>query len=129
MFGAIIGTIISGAAKIGIGTIANRLSEAYLAKENAKTDREKLKADVTINMLEARKEVMIAESAFFWPTMLRSIMRALWGLPPAIYFAKLWLWDKVLGWGTTDGISDNMMWVAMAAVSFYFLTEMIGPKK
>ena len=38
-----------------------------------------------------------------------------------VYFAKLLIWDKVLGWGVTDSLKgDASTWAGMI-MSFYFL--------
>jgi hypothetical protein len=38
----------------------------------------------------------------------------------AIYFGKLLIWDKVLGFGTTDGLQGFAATTANLVVSFYF---------
>ena len=106
-------------ANLGIGTIVSRLAAAYEAREKAKTDTERIKADTAIRTLEARRDVMVAEAG----SRLNALIRALFALPPAIYFAKLYLWDKVLQLGTTDPLSDELWWVATAVIGFYFLHD------
>lgn len=113
----------------GLGSLADKLADAYIRKEEAKNNKERMKADIEISALESRRDVLIAESVHFWPVFIRSTVRLLWALPPAIYFAKLWVWDKVLGLGVTDDISDRMMWIATVVVGFYFLLEVSDSKK
>ena len=106
-------------AKIGIGSIATKIADAYQAKQNAQTDREKIAADERIKMLEARRDVMVAEGN----TPINAIIRALFALPVAIYYGKLFLWDKVLAWGATDPLSPDLQWTARIVIGFYFLYE------
>ena len=44
-------------------------------------------------------------------------------LPFVIYNAKLVLWDKVLGLGSTDGLSAELFQVELACIGFYFLYD------
>ena len=57
---------------------------------------------------------------------INAIMRAGFGLPPMIYLAKLYLWDKVLGWGVTDPLSPELWNVLWTVVGFYFLDQITG---
>jgi hypothetical protein len=106
-------------AKIGIGTIVDRLAAAYEAREKARNDRERIVAEERIKALEARRDVQIAEA----PSRINTVIRALFALPVAVYFAKIFLWDKVLGLGTTDALSPELEQVAWAIIGFYFLLE------
>ena len=115
--------MLSFLASIGIGGIVKQIAAAVEARENAKTDQERIAADERIKALQARRDVMIAEGS----TPVNSIIRALFALPVAIYYGKLFLWDKVLGWGATDPLSQNMADFAQIVVGFYFLAE-VGPR-
>lgn len=113
-------TVLAGwLAKVGIGTIVSKLAAAYEARENAKTSREKLAADARVKALEARRDVLVAEGQ----TPVNAFMRAALALPIVIYNAKIIVWDKVLGWGVTDPLSDEMTWTARVVIGFYFLYE------
>ena len=118
MFASIIGML----AKAGIGTIADRIASAYEAKQKATTDKEKIAADERIKGLEARRDVQMAEAG----SRINAIMRAGFGLPPMIYLAKLYLYDKVLGWGATDPLSPELWNVLWTVVGFYFLDQITG---
>lgn len=108
-----------------ISGIANKIADAYKAKQQAQTDEAKIEADTRIKTLEARRDVLVAESRH----PINALIRMMFALPPAVYFAKLWIWDKVLGWGITDPISDDMRYVLMAVIGFYFLYEIAGRLK
>jgi hypothetical protein len=103
----------------GLPAITRQIADAYAAKQNALTDQERIAADVQIKTLEAKRDVMVAESR----SPLNQMMRALYAVPPGIYLAKIYLWDKVLGWGSTDGLTPLLEGVMWTAVSFYFLQD------
>jgi hypothetical protein len=100
-----------------LATIAGKIAEARIAAANAQTDREKISSEERVRTLEQRRAVLVAESG----SRLNSLMRAAYGVPPAIYLGKLYVWDKVLGWGVTDPLSPMMENVLWTVVGFYFL--------
>lgn len=106
-------------AQIGIGSIVDKLANAYVELENAKNDRERIVAEQKIKALEARRDVQIAEAG----TPINALIRLLFALPVAIYFGKIYLWDKVLGWGVTDPLSPQLTEIAWVIISFYFISE------
>lgn len=106
-------------AQLGIGTIVSRLAAAYEAREKAKTDAERIAADVQIKRLEARAAVQAAEAG----SRINALVRMLFALPVAIYYGKLFLYDKVLALGATDPLSDDLTWTARVIIGFYFLFE------
>ena len=103
-------------AKLGIGSIANNLAQAYLAKQNAKTEEERIAVDERIKMLEAQAAAQ---------RPLDAIIRAIFAVPVAVYFGKLFLYDKVLAWGATDPLSPDLKQVAMVIIGFYFLHAIV----
>ncbi len=112
-------TALGFIAKLGIGPIALQLAEAFKARENAKTDAAKIAADERIAGLRARAKLQAEEPAFG----LNTIVRACYGLPPAIYLGKIFIYDKVLGLGTTDSLSPELWQVTMVAIGFYFVSD------
>jgi hypothetical protein len=107
-------------AKVGIGTIANRLAAAYEAREKAKTDKEKIAADERIKTLQARRDVLVAEAG----NRVNGWMRAALAMPVAIILWKVFVYDKAIGqWtrGTTDALSPELWQVVMIVIGFYFL--------
>jgi len=97
--------------------IAGQLAKAYTDLANAKTDADRIKADVTIKQLEARQAALANGG---WIT---AVVQALWALPFIIYAWKLVVWDKVLAWGATDPLGDTMGSVMVTIVGFYFLSS------
>src|SRR3990167_5233557 len=106
-------------ANLGIGTIVSRLASAYEAREKAKTDTERILADTRIAQLQARAAVQTAEAR--WP--INGIIRLLFAFPVAVYYGKIFLWDKALGLGAPDALTDDLTWTARVIIVFYFLFE------
>lgn len=116
------GTLFAFLAKVGIGSIASRIAAAYEARQKATTDTEKLAAEERIKTLEARRDVLVAESG----SCLNALMRAALATPVAIILWKIFVFDKALGqWtgGTTDALSPELWHVVMIVIGFYFLSE------
>lgn len=101
-----------------IGKIAESLAQAYAAKQSATTDQERIAADAKIKTLEARRDVLVAESRH--PGNV--IMRGLLALPVAAILWKIFVWDKCLGLGATTMSPDtwHVVWIVLG---FYFLAE------
>jgi len=99
--------------------VTDRIAEVRIAKESTKSNREKLRADITLKQLEARQQVLIAEQQHRLTRWIRPAIAA----PFAIYVWKVVVWDKVLGLGVTDPLDDRMWWIATTVVGAYFLTR------
>lgn len=106
-------------AKIGIGSIATKLAAAYEAHAKAKTDQEKIAAQERIDHLKSIRDVQIAEAG----SPINGIIRAGFALPVMLYYGKIFLVDKVLGWGSTDPLSAELYDIAMIVIGFYFVSE------
>jgi hypothetical protein len=98
-----------------LGGLAGKLADAYKAKAAAQTDEARIAADVIISQLQARQAAVIAGGRWIAP-----IQAAFAGMF-LIYYAKLIIWDKVLGLGVTDGLSPSLENLSMIVISFIFL--------
>jgi hypothetical protein len=115
-----------GIASIGMkvlgwltGGVADKLLNAYQMKLNAKNDKERIQADILIETLEKQRDVLIAEQGH-WITKW---IRPAFAFPFVVYVNKIVIWDKVLGWGTTDDLSPEQ-WQLMGIVfGAYFLSR------
>lgn len=65
---------------------------------------------------ELNASVVIAEQGNW---MTRSV-RPIWSLPFILFTWKVIVWDKLLGWGTTDPLDPKMWGVFMLMVGAYF---------
>ena len=105
------------------GPFAKAAVEAYRAKLSAENTSEKIAAELTAKELaveqrerEIAAKVVIAEQGR-WYTALP---RPLFALAFIIYAWKVVVWDKVLGWGTTDPLSGEVAQWAMIVLTAYF---------
>lgn len=106
-----------------INGITNAIANAEIAKMNATTDQDRIAAQATIDTLNARRDVMVAESAH---SNINGVMRFLIAIGPATYLTKIFVYDKVLGFftdGRTDPLDSNLWAVVTAVVGFYFLYD------
>ena len=108
-----------------LSKIANQLIEAKARKLDAKTEQDRIKADVLINQLEARQAVLVAEQGS-WMTRF---IRPLFALPFIIYNFKVIVYDKVFGLGVTDGLSASYWQLQMVIFGAYFLTRGFEKRK
>lgn len=96
------------------GGLLDRLADAYEARHNAKTERERIAAEVDIARLEQQQ----ANRAL--GGKITALVQAAWAAPFVIYNAKLLVWDKVLGLGATDTLSAELVGLQTTIVQFYF---------
>ena len=117
MIARIIGWVTGGA----LDRIGGHLKDAYLAKQKAQTDEQKLEADILIRQLEGREAVLIAEQSSGITRWIRPAI----AFPFVAYLWKVVLWDKVLGFGVTDPLSTELGEIMMVMIGAYFLTRPI----
>lgn len=120
-----------------VNGITNAISNERLKLIDAKTDQERIRAQERINSLQAKRDVLVAESG---RSSVNAFLRGSIGASAAIIIAKLLVWDKVVGsfYGCAGEVGRNMMgcesfrtdvidgnqWAVISAVvGFYFLYE------
>ena len=105
------GPVINGL----IGAYRERLQHAskqdVLAVDLAKAE---LEAEIAARA-EANKLIIVEQGRWY-----TAIIRPLFALPFIIFAWKVIVWDKVLGWGSTDPLDPNMWSVFIAIVAAYF---------
>ena len=103
------------------GPVVKALIDAYSAKLKAENVDTKIAADLAASEIAAQtsetKAVMQFRTAElgYWYEPDKLI-----GYCVTIYFAKLLVWDKVLGLGSTDPLAGFAAITANLVVSFYF---------
>jgi hypothetical protein len=100
----------------GMSGVVQELRGAYRDKLNATNDADRIAAEERI----ARAEVRAQSMGRGW---MAPYVRAAWALPFIVYNAKLVVWDKVLGLGSTDPLSPELYYVQGVIIAFYFLTS------
>lgn len=126
-------SIIPNAFKT-IDNITNAISNEKIAALNATTDQERIAANERVSTLQARRDLMIAESGVSKANIL---IRSAMAFPVALVIWKLLAWDKVMGSlagcsaaprgtcgiFTTDPLDDNQWKIIGVVTAFYFLYE------
>jgi len=102
-----------------IKSVGEQLNEAYKLKLLAKNDKDKLDAEVYIKNLEAKQAILLAEQGHWMTRWIRPAFAA----PFVIYNSKILVWDKVLGFGTTDALSPEYWELQMIVFGAYFLVR------
>lgn len=98
--------------------IAQSLERAYVARENAKNDKDRIAAEVEIEALRAKRDVVIAAVSDPWWSP-RTIM----GWCVAAFVVKTVLWDTVLGLGVTPNPGAMVWWIVVTVIGFYFVSK------
>jgi hypothetical protein len=105
------------------GPILNSLVAAYKARLEATNTTERLAVDLAAKEIaaeiEARKAaqaIIIAEQGRWWTAAIRPMFAA----PFVIFTWKVVVWDKVLGWGTTDPLAGEIATWAGYVILAYF---------
>lgn len=105
------------------GPFAKAALDAYRAKLSAENASDKIAADLAARELQVEErerdlaaQVTIAEQGR-WFTALP---RPLFAFAFIIYLWKVVVWDKVLGWGTTDALSGEVAQWATIVLTAYF---------
>lgn len=101
--------------------ISSDLKDAYTAKLNAGTDKERIAADERISTLEARKQIVLASST----NPVGRWVCALYATPFIVYNAKVIVWDKVLGLGVTDNLSPDFWYISGIVLGGYFIDSAV----
>lgn len=105
------------------GPLLNSLVNAYKAKLEAGNTRDAKAVELAVAEISAdiaarsaAKEIIIAEQGH-WYT---AVVRPLFALPFVIFIWKIVVWDKVFGWGVTDGLDPSMKEVLQTIIVSYF---------
>ena len=102
--------------------IINGFLDAYKAKLDSQNTQGAQAAEVAraalLAEVDARKNanaIIIAEQGRWYTAVIRPLL----ALPVIIYLWKVIVWDKVLGWGTTDAIAGDVGVWAVTIVTTY----------
>lgn len=113
--------ILSWLASLLSGPIVNGVIDGYKAKLAAGNDKDRIAADLAARELDVQRAEIEAQNA------LRIAQIGKWyepeklmGYAVAVYVAKLLIYDKVLGLGTTDPLGGWIETTANLIVAFYF---------
>src|SRR5262245_28659830 len=103
--------------------VFNSIVDVYKAKLASANERDRLAVDLAVKEIEAEiasraeaSKIIIAEQGRWWTSMIRPLA----ALPVVIFIWKVIVWDKVLGWGTTDPLTGDVGTWAGVIVTTYF---------
>jgi hypothetical protein len=99
------------------------LLDGYKAKLGAENTRDSLAADLAKKEIEAEiaaraaaSETIKAEQGW-WVT---AMIRPLFAVPLALYWSKIIIWDKMLGWGSTDALGGLVgEWAGLIILAYF----------
>lgn len=109
----IVGFITGG----GLTSITKEIAVAVTAAQNAKTEQERIAATERASALQARAAVLAVQVTNPWSMLAYGLLAG----PPGVYMAKIFVWDKVLGWGSTDPLTPELWGVVMVVYSYFFV--------
>jgi hypothetical protein len=103
--------------------VFSSIADAYKARLAATNTEDKLAVDLAVKEIEAEiaarqqaQTIIIAEQGRWWTALPRAIVQ--WSF--AIFVAKVVVYDKVLGWGSTDALNgDIASWAGMVMVMWF----------
>lgn len=101
-----------------INSITDAISNEKIAQINATSDVEKAVIQTRIEQLQSQRDVLIADAS---QSHLDIWIRSLIAIGPAVYLTKIFIYDKVLAYGSTDPLDPNLWNVVMVVLGFYFL--------
>ncbi len=85
----------------------------------AQTDVQKLEADMLIEQLQGRREILLAEQG----SRLTSWIRPALAFPVVVLMFKLIIYDTVLALGVTPDPGTLITWYVMTVTGAYMLTR------
>lgn len=101
------------------GGIADKVLDAYKAKLADGQSTDKLAADLASREIDARRQIALAELSSWFTALPRVTIEMI----VAVYLAKVIVWDKVLGLGSTDAITGSVGgWVDIIIVGMFGTT-------
>lgn len=102
-----------------INAITDGIVKWQMAKEQAKTDEGRIRAEVEISNLEARRDLAVAAAQYdkWWNP------RVLIGWIVVIFLGKIFLWDTVFQLDVTPNPGSLVMDTTGIVVAFYFASE------
>lgn len=104
-----------------IGQIAEKIAATRVRLAAEQNTERRIALEGELATLEARKDVILkAQSDPFerW-------VRIGFALPFVLYLWKLVVWDKLLGWGATDNLSNDLWAILYIVLGGYFVDTIV----
>ena len=110
-------------AKLIGGPIVKGLIDSYKLKLEAGNKTERIAADLAKEEIQAdiqRRAIevsLLRQEQGWWVT---AMIRPLFAYPLILYWAKVIIWDKLLGWGTTDPLTGMIgEWAGWIILAYF----------
>lgn len=116
--------IISGGLSGIIAPLSNVVTTIFTKKEDTKLEMFKVDGQVDLGLISAHVAIIEAKASLLKNKWLVWLQVG-FGIPLMIFYGKCLLWDKVLGWGTTDALGGAIETYSYMIVSFLFLHSAI----
>jgi hypothetical protein len=116
-------TILGWLGNLLGGPFAKAAVDAYRAKLAAENTSEKIAADLAareFDLVQREREISAQILTAEQGRWLTALPRPLFAFAFVVYVWKVVVWDKVLGWGTTDALSGDVAQWAMMVLTAYF---------
>jgi len=101
-----------------IKDITSAISNERIAAIGASTKKEQIAAEERANALSSQRDVLIAQSSH---SNLPVYIGAGFAVGPMVYLNKIFIYDKVMGIGSTDPLDPNLWTVVTIVLGGYFL--------
>ena len=104
-----------------LGRIADKIADMQVRLAAEKNDAARVALEGELGVLNARKDVILAAQA----DPMERWVRIGFALPFVLYIWKLVVWDKLLGWGATDGLSADLWAILYIVLGGYFVDTVV----
>ena len=101
-----------------ISAITREIGRTRVELEKEKNTERRIELEGEVAALNAQQSVLIHTQQYF----LNRLARFLLTVPIIVILWKLFIWDKVLGWGVTDPLGADLWDVLKIVMGGYFVT-------
>ena len=119
-----LGTVVNWLGGGVVTKLAGQYFDHLVKKADSTVERERVQAEKQLGAIKAAAETAQVgmQSRWFWFGWL------LFVVPTGIWYAKVMLWDRVLGWGYTDPLGQGAaaQWAQMIVESMFLPGALVG---
>jgi hypothetical protein len=103
----------------GLKGLTGQITEWDLKRRDAANDADRIAAETMIDHLKLRQQVLVEETKHGATRWIRPAFASI----ALVYWAKLVVYDTILGWGSTPYPGDHVAWFVTLIPGAYFLTR------
>lgn len=101
--------------------IGRQIADTKIALAKEQNNERRIALEAELGRLGARQAVIFAAQS----DPMERWVRIGFALPFVLYINKLIIWDKVLGWGATDPLSDDLTQIMLVVLGGYFIDTVV----